>query len=474
MSSSRSATRLVRGITGALDSVRSSSVLKQRLLSGSAWALAGKVATAFFIVATNALLARLLSPKDLGSYFIAYNIVLAGQIVGTLGIKQAIVRYVAESQVYNQPWRTRQVIGLSLKIGVPAAVATGLIYYLVGSILGNEVFHAPGLVAVTGLVAIWIVVMAVKGLQSETFRGFHDVRLATAFDGLVMGALLTGCLGLVWLLGGDIQLDTAVLLGILSTGASVLLAGWMMRRKLRSLPTQRNPEERGVGAGEMLPMSLPLLANMLTIFVLTHADIWIVGAYLPQEDVAVYGAAARMVNLVAMPLMIVNAVVPPLIAEMYSRGDTERLERALRACATVAGVPAALTLALFMFAGDPIMGLVYGDYYAAGGILLALISVGKIVSVWAGSCQLTLMMTGKQKSAMWISVLSGALAIVGGIWAVEKFGAAGVAVAVAGGTAIQNVLMWMWAIRATGMRTDVGLSGFSDLMKFAKQAVSKG
>jgi O-antigen/teichoic acid export membrane protein len=40
------------------------------------------------------------------------------------------------------------------------------------------------------------------------------------------------------------------------------------------------------------------------------------GAFRPHTEVAVYGAASRLVILVAMPLVIVNSVVPPLIAGM--------------------------------------------------------------------------------------------------------------------------------------------------------------
>jgi O-antigen/teichoic acid export membrane protein len=63
-----------------------SPTLKQRLLSGSAWALTGKAASVLAALMVNALLARLLSPQDFGAYFLALSTVYLGTTVGALGL----------------------------------------------------------------------------------------------------------------------------------------------------------------------------------------------------------------------------------------------------------------------------------------------------------------------------------------------------------------------------------------------------
>jgi O-antigen/teichoic acid export membrane protein len=40
------------------------------------------------------------------------------------------------------------------------------------------------------------------------------------------------------------------------------------------------------------------------------------GALGSLEEVAIYGAASKLVTFVAMPLLIVNLVLPPIVAEM--------------------------------------------------------------------------------------------------------------------------------------------------------------
>jgi O-antigen/teichoic acid export membrane protein len=203
----------------------------------------------------------------------------------------------------------------------------------------------------------------------------------------------------------------------------------------------------------------PFLVTSLSVLALTQADIWILGAFRPQEDVAIYGAAARMVILLPMPLMIVHLVVMPLVAEMYAQGRRTELERTLRSMATLGSIPASLVLATFVLLGGPILGLVYGDYYRTGATVLALLSLGQLVNVWTGCCTTTLMMTGHQLAMMTITMVCGSLTIVAILLVVGPYGSTGVAVATAAGLGLQNILMWLGARAATGMWTHAGLAG---------------
>jgi O-antigen/teichoic acid export membrane protein len=428
--------------------------LKRRLVSGGAWALGGRVAQALTAVLTNALLARMLSPHELGAYFLAFSLVMLGSMVGSLGANYAAVRFVAESMGLNQFGRARHVVGLMCVVGVLGALGCGSLYLFSGDMLAKKVFHAPALAAITGLVAGWIVVMALQSLLAETFRGFHDIRLATTFGGLLTGLLLTALLAVLWVFGGRADLTTVMLLAAGSSLASVLLAGGLLRSKVSFLP--RGGKQGRVSLLEVLRVTWPLFVTHLTLFVLTQTDIWILGALGSQEEVAVYGAAARIVLLVAMPLLIMNAVVPPLISEMYFKGRLRELERVLRAMATLAGIPAFLLLLFFILLGEPIMGLVYGDYYRAGALVLALLSVGQLANVWAGSCGITLMMSGHQTTMMLITIFSGLFVVCGAAWAVQNYGMIGVASTAATGMVLQNVLMLFMARVQTGVWTHVG------------------
>src|SRR5215218_3273726 len=155
-----------------------------------------------------------------------------------------------------------------------------------------------------------------------------------------------------------------------------------------------------------------------------------------------------------MPLLGVNLVMPPIVAEMYAQGRIARLERTLRAFSTMSGVPSLLVLVGFMLLGKPILGLLYNqDIYHSNTawLVLLILSAAKLVAVWSGSCGLVLQFTGHQASMLRVSLLTSPLFFVLAIFATMRYGPVGVAAAAALITSLQNVLEAWPKTRAPGV-----------------------
>lgn len=415
---------------------------------------------------TNGLLARMLSPSEFGAYFLALSIISFGAIVGALGLTKTTIRFVAESMGLDRPGQARRVILTVLGIGVLGSVTVSLAYWLaVGDLLGKYLFHSSALVAVTGLTAGWIALSVMQEITAETFRGFHNIRMATLLGGMatggssggiVMRILFVVCLVLLWSQGADTDLGTVMLVCVGSGSVSLILGALLLRGKLASLGPQGI--ESPVSPGDVMRDAVPILGISLTTFFLLSADIWILGALGSQAEVAVYGATSRLVILIAMPLLVTNLVVPPIVAEMYAQGRTVELERTLRTFSTLAGAPSLLVLVAFIFLGGPTLGLVYGDYYQSGVVVLVILSAAKMVAVWSGSCGTVLQYTGHQTSMLWVSVLTSAIFVLGALFAARLYGAVGVASVAAGTTILQNVTLVLVAKRKTGIWTHLSFS----------------
>src|ERR671916_1298919 len=274
-----------------------------------------------------------------------------------------------------------------------------------------------------------------------------------------MRVLLLGIVALLWVRSEQTSLATVLLVCIGSGSVSVVVSLWLLYDKVSSLGPSEGAQEEPVSAKEVLENAIPFLAIALTSFVLLSADIWILGFF--DEEVAVYGMASRLVTFVAMPLLIVNLVLPPIVAEMYAQGQTGRLERTLRTFSTLAGVPSLLVLVVFMLLGGPILGLIYSKpiYSSDTAVLVLLIlSAAKLTAVWSGSCGLVLQFTGHQSSMLRVSLLTSPLFFVVAILATQRYGAVGVACAAALTMTSQNVIMVLLAKRKTGMWTQVMFS----------------
>jgi len=446
----------------------SGSTLRRRLLSGSTWALGGKIAAAVIGLVTNGLLARLLDSKqEFGAYLLAFSIVSVGAVIGSLGLPKTVLRFVAESMTLGQPGRARRAIYTALGLGILGALGISLAYFfIVGDLVGRYLFHSTALVAVIGLMTGWMAIAAVQEIMAETFRGFHDIRMATLFGGLatggksaglVMRVMLLACLLLLLVTSEHADLRTVMLASIGSGAASAVLAALFLYKRVSTLGKQGADDP--ISAKDELRDAFPILLISLTSFVLlSAADLWILGAFGSTGEVAVYGAASRLVTLIAMPLLLTNLVLPPIIAEMYAQGRTGELERTLRGFSTLSGVPSLLFLVVFMFLGGPILGLVYGDGYRGAAMILVLLSAGKLAAVWAGSCGAVLQFTGHQGSMLRINLLTSPLFVIGALLVVRDYGPVGVASMTAAITVLQNAALVLVARRKTGMWTHVSLS----------------
>ena len=455
-------------------------LVKRRLLSGGAWAFGGKILIAFIGLASNALLARLLTPQELGTYFLAYSVVFLGTTLGTLGLGGAVVRLVAEGMGLNLFGRVQRVIGVVVCVGTLGALSVGLAYLLYGDDLAQIVFRTPALAAVSGLVAGWLIVETLQGIWSEIFRGFHDIRLSTLLGGQTTGTvsglltmtLIVISLFLLWLVKGQATLATVLLLAICSGAISNLLAGWLLHCKMAKLRSQPSDESQKTDFkkvfGEVFSIAWPLLIANIAMFGFRYSDVWVLGAFRPEEEVALYGAAVRLGAVVMMPLIVIYAIVPPLIAEMYAQGRREELERTIRTLATLTGIPAFLASVVCIVFASPILSLVYGNYYREGATALALLSVAFLPGIWAGSGGFALTMTGHQQTYMLMIIASGVAMPMAMIAAAGAYGITGVAMVRLVGAVLQNGLTVLVVKQKTGMWVHAGFIRISDMLRVVR------
>jgi O-antigen/teichoic acid export membrane protein len=451
------------------------STLRRRLLSGSTWALGGKIGAATIGIVTTGVLTRLLTKQEVAVYLLAFSIISLGAVIGSLGLPKTVLRFVAESITLGQPGRARRAIYTALGLGVLGALCISLAYFfIVGDLVSRYLFHSSALVAVIGLTAGWMAISTMQEIMAETFRGFHDIRMATLFGGLatggksaglIMRVMLLACLVLLLATVGHTDLRTVMLASVGAGAASSLLAALFLHNRISSLGTQGM--ENPISVGDELRDAFPILIISLTSFILlSAADLWILNYFGSKDEVAVYGVAARLVTFIAMPLLLTNLVLPPIIAEMYAQDRTAELEGTLRSFSTLSGVPSLLVLILFMLLGGPILGLVYGAKLFPpgslaihqGAIVLVLLSAGKLAAVWAGSCGAVLQFTGHQRSMLRVNLLTSPLFIIGALLVVRDYGPIGIASMTAAVTVLQNAALVLVAKRKTGMWTHVSLS----------------
>ncbi len=422
--------------------------IRARLLKGSGRVFLGMGLGAVLGLVVNGLLARLLSHDALGAYFLMFSLAAFGAQLANLGMEKAVVRGISAGIGTNRPGEARAATRLAFTFGsIGALVVAAVMVVGLGGFLARNVYHSEVMAGAIVFGASWLIAMALQKLIAETFRGYQQFWLATLFSGLSVDILGVLVFGLLWLGRAHPTLAQAILTTVSITAASVLVGGFLVWRKVRSLGREGHLRPR-----EMLAVGWPLVLTGAFNFTLgTGIDLWVIGAFRPHEEVALYGAAFRLVFFVATPFIIASQVVPPIIAELHAQGRKHDLESSLREVATVAGIPASIVLLAFLFFGASIMGFVYGDFFREGATVLAILSVARLYAVCTGNSGALLMMTGHQKTMLGITMISAAFGLTAELLVVRPFGMVGVAVATAIAQIIQNTLQLVYGKLRVGI-----------------------
>lgn len=425
--------------------------LRRKLVGGGVWAVVGRAGALGLNFVVMALVTRVLDPTAAGAYLLAQVIANAAALVARLGLENTVVFLVSNALGSGSPARALGAIRRVAALGVTSAVIAATVLSAGGGAwIGQKVFGSALVARVGPLLGPWTAALALQMLFAESFRGFHAIREAALLGGVVSGTLtLVGLCALG--LRGPVSLEAAVWNATLALTASAAVAAVALSRRARRLATAGPAEP--ISGGAVLREALPVLGSNLTAFVILNVDVWVVGSYLPEREVATYAAAARLVTLISLGAAVGNQVLPPIIGELHATGERRLMERALRGVAFAVSVPAVAIAAVFVLAGPLVLRVAFGPFYEAGAGVLRVLSIGQVACVVTGSTAFTLLMTGHQVASLWLTASAAAAAAAACLVVVGHGGALGVAEALASVLVVQQLGTLLVARRLVGVWT---------------------
>jgi len=415
---------------------------------------------------SNVLLARLLEPEHYGAFLVAGTVVVFGVTIGVLGLDQTAVRLLSEALAARRYGRVVLTIRTLLAFGFWGSAGAIACFWLLKTYLFQNAFGVPILEICSLGIAVWLGAGAVQRIFAEIFRGLGDIRAATILGGIKGTGILTGLFTLVGILilaaSGHARLESVVWLSALvSVGVAFVGGVWLwlrtnelVRRQEGEFTDATGGSSDGVTAA-VLRVGTSLFLLSILVAIRTNIDIWLVGMWLTSTDVAVYGAPAKLVNLVFVPLLITNAALAPLIAEAFGQGGAARVEKVVRVAATLASIPAVtLTIIIGLFSAN-ILGVVFGEFYRAGSAVLVILLIGQAANVLAGPYLLVLVMRGKERASV-AGVLVGLLfVLLAAHPLISLWGVQGMAIATTAGRLVQIVVMLLVVRHTLSIKTEI-------------------
>ena len=421
--------------------------LNRALLSGSAWALLGKLTAVLAGLATNAILARIMSPDAFGVYLLIASLATTVVVVTTLGTNSALVRILGREAADTSEIDVLAVSRKCLLIGACGSLAAGaLLVSPLGTSLAASVFDSDLLAAAMVAMTIWILALTGQTIMADAHRGLRDIRLASLTAGPFYAVALLLLVGGAAMLGRTPTPQTVVWLCALSSlfafglGAAYLASNTSSGRVSPSY-------------GSILQVSMPMMVINLAAVLLNQVDIWIVGAFMADQQLALYGSALTMASLISFPLLILNSAAAPYL----TNADHSAVESTVRSATTYAAALSLAGLIVVLFAAPTVLAIVFGDFYREAGTVLMVLAAGRFVNVATGPCGLLLMMAGFHRLLMWVNIAIVTIAVLLMALVAKRFGMVGVAAVAALAMLGQNAVLLIVAHRKTGVWTHAHL-----------------
>ena len=145
--------------------------------------------------------------------------------------------------------------------------------------------------------------------------------------------------------------------------------------------------------------------------ILNWTDIILIKIILGESSVANYTTVSRLVLLVPLILVVVNAVATPKLAKLYKQERMHEFESLVRSSSYLYMLIAVGWFCIFIFFGEFLLKLFGGNYYTNYSILLILLA-GQLISLSAGAVAPILSMTNHQSTMQTIMMKAAFLNII--------------------------------------------------------------
>ncbi len=435
-------------LTGISQAQGESKPVMQSEISGAAGAAGivglGNILGTLFKYISTFLIQYAFGPGIYGIYTLAMSLVNLVSSVFNLGLDDAMVRYVA---IYRAKKKATSLQGLTIfctsLAGIAGLIGALLLLFFTPSLVslhaksyGGKNYFAQ-VVPVLQMMAPLVPLFCMQIVWVGGLRGFK------AFKWRVLAANILQPVALILLLLGvlfffsNLGIYGVAIALLVSTAFSVVLNLFFLFRQVSRVATA---ESKQYEVREWLGFaSLNFLTTIIDT-VLDSIDTILLAVFsIPFIEIGQYGAALRYSIFISVPLLSLNNIFAPTIAELHSKGERRKLEsmfKVITKWTIMFSLPIFLIVTLF---SPYLLGLSGQSFELAWPLLIAF-AIGGLINAGTGAVGYMLLMTGHNKLSFINSLVAVATNIGLGIVLTPRYGAMGTAISTGLAICVLNLM----------------------------------
>ena len=365
-------------------------------------AFAVRIFSALIAFVSQVFLARWLGSFEYGIFVLVWTtMVIVGNLAG-LGFHTSVIRFIPE---YREKGMVDELRGILLTSRLFVLAASTLIA-LTGAL--GVLYFAAGLESyyvvpfVLGIICLPMI--ALSDLLQGISRAHAWALAALSPTYIVRPVLILVFMAAALVAGYEPTAETAIFATIAATYATTL---WQLITVTARIDARMPSGPRTILFGNWFAVSLPIFLVEGFFFLLTNADVLMLGAYMQPDDVAIYFATVKTLALVHFVYFAVKAGVAHRYAA-FTHGDPGRLAAFARETVSWTFWPSLLMAFIVLALGKPML-MLFGPGFDQGFPLLFLLIVGVVARAAVGPCESLLTMSGNQNICAAVYALTLAL-----------------------------------------------------------------
>ena len=438
--------RLINSQKEAIRSVLLNSHLKE-LLAGSTIAFVFSVLGAGGGYIFAYIVSNTYGTRGMGVYSLTYSVLVILEILGTLGFRNSILRFVGHYYSENNHKAIRGIYHQMLRISSPIALLFSVLLALFSYQIATLIFHDIILRSAFLILSLMTPFYVINALNVELIRSLRNIPLSEYLRDLnkpIFCILTLLVLNRLW---------SNVYAPLISLGISFIVAFFIssiyLRKKLNSLSRE---SERLLSNRELAKISFSMMITAFSFLIMGQLDLLMLGMFSTTENAGVYSVAVRLATVTSYVLFALNIIAAPKFAELYWSKNFSALKDIVRFATKITfwcSLPFLLAYGLFpgFFMG------IFGTEFTKGRTALIFLAIGQFINSTSGIVGQFLNMTGRQQIFRNIVLMAAFIDLLLCYILIPKYGINGAAVATMSSLIFWNVVSVLVVRKADKINT---------------------
>jgi O-antigen/teichoic acid export membrane protein len=344
--------------------------------------------------AINVAMTNLVSESIYGTYVAAYTSVSIVGSMAVVGLDSTILRFLSMYRAKDERNLATGLIRFVTLMTLVSGMLCCAFFFLSAAALSHLIYHQDAYTLPLKEIALLIPMISLQLVFSSGLQALKAIKWKVLVDRLIQPLVCLVLILIFYRLG--LRLDALILATMCGFLASVITGRVLLRKASQHVVQDATPQfEKKVWLRFALPMSL----NSFIQSVMNSADVLFLTIFASAAQVGLYAAADRASTFVMMPLLALNTIFSPLIAEYYAVGEHKQIASLFRVVTKWSFSLSLPVFLCFVVFHEAILGI-FTKGYTAAGVALIILSLGNLINAGTGLTGSLLLMTGQTRALL--------------------------------------------------------------------------